>query len=61
MDFSVPSFDHSHLKQICEGYVADTSSGLTGWEIQQLLNQLGFEDPSPQAPNKSRSTLDANS
>ncbi len=59
MDFSVASFDHSHLKQICEGSVADTSSGLTGWEIQQLLNQLGFEDPSPQAPNKRARLLDA--
>ena len=58
MDFSIPSFDPQRFKQICE-VLADTSSGLTGWEIQQLLNQLGFEDPSPQAPNKRARLLDA--
>jgi len=42
----IPSFDETHLEQIC-GVLGATSGGLTGSEIGSLLAQLGIKDDFP--------------
>ncbi len=41
---SIPSFDPMHLQRICD-VLGDTSKGLTGTEIGQLLRSREIEDP----------------
>jgi hypothetical protein len=43
---AVPSFDETHLEQIC-AVRADTANGLTGSKIGSLLAQFGIADPAP--------------
>jgi uncharacterized protein (TIGR02391 family) len=50
---AVPSFNETHLEQIC-GVLADTGSGLTGSEIGSLLAQLGILDPEPTITKRKR-------
>ncbi len=50
---TVPSFDETHLEQIC-AVLADTGAGLTGFEIGSLLTQLGISDPEPTITKRKR-------
>jgi uncharacterized protein (TIGR02391 family) len=50
---AVPSFDETHLEQIC-AVLADTLSGLKGSEIGSLLAQLGIADPEPSITKRKR-------
>lgn len=42
----VPPFEETILRAICN-ILGDTSDGLTGSEIDQLLQDCGIEDPLP--------------
>ena len=42
----IPAFDHTNLRAICD-ILGDTSSGLTGSEIGQLLQGCRIDDPLP--------------
>jgi uncharacterized protein (TIGR02391 family) len=50
---AIPSFDETHLEQIC-AVLADTGAGLTGTEIGSLLMQLGIDDPQPMITKRKR-------
>jgi uncharacterized protein (TIGR02391 family) len=42
----IPAFDETNLRAIC-GILGDTASGLTGSEIDQVLEDCGIDDPLP--------------
>ena len=42
----LPCFDSSHLEAACR-VLADTSHGLSGTEIEDVLKEIGIEDPTP--------------
>ena len=42
----LPCFESSHLEAACR-VLADTSSGLTGGEIEHILRDIGVADPTP--------------
>jgi len=49
----VPSFPEVNLRSICD-ILGDTSSGLTGTEIGQLLADCEIEDPNPSGTKRHR-------
>ncbi len=50
---TIPSFNLTRLQQICN-VLGDTSSGLTGSEIGQLLARLHIDDPAPSLVKRDR-------
>ncbi len=42
----LPCFESSHLEAVCR-VLGDTSSGLTGSEIEQILREINVTDPTP--------------
>lgn len=49
----IPSFDETTLRAICE-VLGDTSMGLTGSEIGQILRDCGIDDPLPSVTKRHR-------
>lgn len=49
----IPSFDETTLRALCE-VLGDTSSGLTGSEIGQILRDCGIDDLLPNVTKRHR-------
>ena len=49
----IPTFSQPHLQSICD-VLADTSDGLNGREISQILQGLGIDDPNPSLSKRHR-------
>lgn len=49
----VEAFDQTHLRAICD-LLGETSAGLTGSEITQLLRGCGIDDPAPSLTKRHR-------
>ena len=43
---TIPAMDSAHLESVCK-VLGDTTSGLTGGEIERLLRARGIADPGP--------------
>jgi hypothetical protein len=50
---AIPTIDDNRLRAICV-VIGDTSEGLTGTQIGQLLSQCGIDDPSPGITKRDR-------
>ena len=50
---AIPKLEETHIQAICD-IIGDTSEGLTGPEIAQLLQRCGMPDPAPEITKRRR-------